>query len=162
MANYVVSDTSLTAVADAIRTKGDTAASLAFPSGFVSAINAIPTGGGGDYEIASGTVTPTDSLYSVTVSVGFEPGGALIYTDPYSTEQTSAWKRFLIFADRVAGFATGMIVRYLNGAYGTNVSGLNETGIGTYSDGEYTFVRMGANNFLPGTTYTWVCWRAVS
>ena len=45
--NYLVTDTSLSAVADAIRTKGGTSASLAFPSGFVSAINSIETGGGG-------------------------------------------------------------------------------------------------------------------
>ena len=38
----------LTSVADAIRTKGGTSAQLAFPSGFVSAINAISTGGGGE------------------------------------------------------------------------------------------------------------------
>lgn len=37
----------LTSVANAIRTKGGTSAQLAFPSGFVSAIGAIPTGGGG-------------------------------------------------------------------------------------------------------------------
>lgn len=35
----------LTSVANAIRTKGGTSAQLAFPSGFVSAVNAIPTGG---------------------------------------------------------------------------------------------------------------------
>lgn len=34
----------LTSVANAIRTKGGTSASMAFPSGFVSAVNAIPTG----------------------------------------------------------------------------------------------------------------------
>ena len=39
-------DTDLTSVADAIRTKGGTSASLAFPSGFVTAIGNIPTGGG--------------------------------------------------------------------------------------------------------------------
>lgn len=39
-------DTDLTSVANAIRTKGGTSAQLAFPSGFVSAIDAIPTGGG--------------------------------------------------------------------------------------------------------------------
>lgn len=37
----------LTLVANAIRTKGGTTASLAFPAGFVSAVQAIPTGGGG-------------------------------------------------------------------------------------------------------------------
>ncbi len=42
--NYIASDSDLTAVADAIRTKGGTAAALAFPSGFVSAVQAITTG----------------------------------------------------------------------------------------------------------------------
>lgn len=40
-------DADLTTVANAIRTKGGTSGSLAFPAGFVSAIQAIPTGGGG-------------------------------------------------------------------------------------------------------------------
>lgn len=38
-------DSDLTSVANAIRTKGGTSAQLAFPSGFVSAVQAIPTGG---------------------------------------------------------------------------------------------------------------------
>lgn len=45
MANYLTTDTELTSVADAIRTKGGTSADLTYPTGFVSAINAIPTGG---------------------------------------------------------------------------------------------------------------------
>ena len=40
-------DSGLTSIANAIRTKGGTSASLSFPSGFVDAISAIPTGGGG-------------------------------------------------------------------------------------------------------------------
>lgn len=47
MTDYVVRDTQLTSVADAIRTKGGTSDPLAFPDGFVSAVEAIPTGGGG-------------------------------------------------------------------------------------------------------------------
>ena len=43
-------DSDLTSVANAIRTKGGTSAQLAFPAGFVSAIQAIPTGGGGNYD----------------------------------------------------------------------------------------------------------------
>ena len=45
MSNYLATDTDLTAVANAIRTKGGTSASLAFPTDFVSAIAAIPSGG---------------------------------------------------------------------------------------------------------------------
>lgn len=44
MADYLVTDTELTSIADAIRAKGGTSASLVYPSGFVSAINDIPTG----------------------------------------------------------------------------------------------------------------------
>lgn len=50
MANYIASDTDLTAVANAIRTKGGTSAQLAFPAGFVSAIGAITTGDAIDHE----------------------------------------------------------------------------------------------------------------
>lgn len=46
MAEYKVSGANLTSVADAIRTKGGTSASLSFPDEFVSAIGAIPTGSG--------------------------------------------------------------------------------------------------------------------
>lgn len=45
MPNYLVSDTDLTAVANAIREKGGTSATLEFPSGFISAIQAISGGG---------------------------------------------------------------------------------------------------------------------
>lgn len=45
MSKYLVSDTQLTSVANAIRTKGGTSNSLSFPDGFVSAIGNIPSGG---------------------------------------------------------------------------------------------------------------------
>lgn len=47
MANYLTTDTELTSIANAIRTKGGTQADLIYPIGFVSAINDIPTGSGG-------------------------------------------------------------------------------------------------------------------
>ena len=46
MTDYVVRDTQLTSVADAIRAKGGTSDPMSFPDGFVSAVEAIPTGGG--------------------------------------------------------------------------------------------------------------------
>ena len=48
MANYITSDTDLTAVADAIRAKSGGSGQLSFPSGFVSEIGDIPSGGGDD------------------------------------------------------------------------------------------------------------------
>ena len=65
----------LTSVANAIRAKGGTSASLAFPAGFVSAIGDIPTGGGvtvSPFSVtANGTYTaPSGEAYSpVTVNV---------------------------------------------------------------------------------------------
>lgn len=47
MAYRKVDESSLTAVADAIRSKGGTSETLVFPSGFVSAVEAIQAGGGG-------------------------------------------------------------------------------------------------------------------
>lgn len=54
MPNYIVQGSDLTSIANAIRTKGSTSEQLAFPTGFVSAIEALPTGGGGGSDVPSG------------------------------------------------------------------------------------------------------------
>ena len=84
MADYKVTDTELTSIANAIRTKGGTQAQLEFPTGFVSAVQAIPTGGGGVIQSLSvtqnGTYNPpsgVDGYAPVTVSVS-GGGGATI------------------------------------------------------------------------------------
>jgi len=61
MADYLTTDTELTSVANAIRTKGGTSSSLVYPTGFVSAINAIPTGGGGT-DVSDTTAVAGDVL----------------------------------------------------------------------------------------------------
>lgn len=68
MANYIATDTDLQSVANAIRTKGGTSAQLTFPSGFVSAVENIPTGSGLSYE--------KNHLYIVKdcVADGYETG----------------------------------------------------------------------------------------
>lgn len=81
MSDYKVTDTQLSSIADAIRTKAGVSSQLAFPSGFISAVQAIPTG---SCVYVSKTITsngeydPTDDsadAYShVTVSV---PSGGL-------------------------------------------------------------------------------------
>lgn len=68
---YVVSDTTLTAIADAIREKGGTSESLSFPDGFVDAIEDIPTGGGGTYQEKTG-ITPTTSSQTITADEGYD------------------------------------------------------------------------------------------
>lgn len=56
MSKLTVEDTSLVAVADAIRTKGGTTDALVFPDGFVDAIGNIQSGGG-----VEGIEIPTNS-----------------------------------------------------------------------------------------------------
>ena len=82
-------DLDLTSVANAIRTKGGTSASLTFPSDFVSAINAISGGGGGGGYTRTviapqQTVTPvSNSTYygaTLNVSEGFEADAEYIIT----------------------------------------------------------------------------------
>ena len=54
--DYLTTDTELTSVANAIRTKGGTSASLVYPTGFVSAIEAISTG----TDVSDTTATASD------------------------------------------------------------------------------------------------------
>lgn len=75
MADYLVTDTELTSVANAIRNKGGTSASLSFPTEFVSAINAIPTGGGGASNIVTGTFTTGSSAGVGSVSIPYTGSG---------------------------------------------------------------------------------------
>lgn len=62
MAEYLTNTADLTAVANAIRAKGGTADSLVYPDGFVTAIQAIETGGG------SGSDELVNSLIDRTIS----------------------------------------------------------------------------------------------
>jgi uncharacterized membrane protein len=78
----------LTSVANAIRTKGGTSSQLAFPDGFVSAVQAIPTGttptGTKQISIsANGTTTEDVTNYAsaeITVTVP-QPSGSTTVTD---------------------------------------------------------------------------------
>lgn len=61
MANeYAVNHADLVAVADAIRAKGETAATLAFPSGFVSAVQAISSGVELNFNVVGGASQPAN------------------------------------------------------------------------------------------------------
>ena len=54
--DYLVSDTDLTSVANAIRAKGGTSGQLSFPAGFNTAIANIPSGGGNDLTTCTFTI----------------------------------------------------------------------------------------------------------
>lgn len=82
MADYRATSTEFTAVADAIRTKGGTSAQLTWPNGFVSAVQAIPTGGSAVVEPLSvtenGTYNPPSGVDGYApVSVNVSGGGGV-------------------------------------------------------------------------------------
>lgn len=87
MADYKVTDTELTSIANAIRTKGGTSSQLEFPTGFVSAVQAIPTGGSAVVQPLSVTQNGTytapsgvDGYSPVTVNVS--GGGNFPHGEP--------------------------------------------------------------------------------
>lgn len=87
---YLTTGFDLTSIADAIRTKGGTSASLVYPAGYISAINALPTGALQSYKSAvftspgSATLTPDSGYVGIEeISVEYSPA---IYDGAYHTE----------------------------------------------------------------------------
>ena len=86
MAEYLTNTTDLTKVASAIREKGGTSDQLVYPDGFVTAIQAIQTGGGanellewfGGSKYYTTTVTPTSDTQQITIT----PDDATILDSP--------------------------------------------------------------------------------
>lgn len=78
MTDYLTTDTELTSVANAIRTKGDTSEQLTYPAGFVSAIEALPTEGGSSDRVIK-PIVQTDIIYNAAVCIGndFAPTEAI-------------------------------------------------------------------------------------
>lgn len=126
MADYLVTDTELTSIADAIRTKGGTSAALTFPAGFVSAVNDIPTGGGG----SSTLYVLTEAMNANTgCSVGnYTVGAKTAYYDPSIVEGATITLR--TYSDYVLDTITGE-------DSGTTYS------YTTVSRGQYTFTMPG-------------------
>lgn len=87
---YLTNDVDLTSIADAIRTKGGTSASLVYPAGYINAINALPIGTLQSYKSAvftspgSATLTPDSGYVGIEeISVEYSPS---IYDGAYHTE----------------------------------------------------------------------------
>lgn len=60
--DYLTNDTDIKKVADAIRAKGGTSAPLVYPSGFVSAIQAIPSGSAKEEQEKTVTITANGTV----------------------------------------------------------------------------------------------------
>ena len=69
MADYLVQDTSLTEIADAIRERGGTTAPLSFPAGMAEAVRNIQSGGG-DLSSVDVYVADFTSNADLTITAG--------------------------------------------------------------------------------------------
>lgn len=75
MADYIVKDTELTSVANAIRTAGGTNSLLSFPNEFVSAVNNISGGGSSDFSTAVLTFVLSEGKSAQFACANFEIQG---------------------------------------------------------------------------------------
>lgn len=80
MANYLTTDTELTAVADAIRTAGGTVADLEYPTEFISAISALSGGGSVPLEFLFEQDLGTISTTNTSETAVTEIDGTAYYT----------------------------------------------------------------------------------
>lgn len=80
MSNYIVSDTDLGAIADAIRAKSGGSGQLTFPAGFVNEIENIPSGGGQTLQkLASGTYLLAEDAASAYITIPVSYSGTAVY-----------------------------------------------------------------------------------
>ncbi|MDD7602318.1 MAG: hypothetical protein PUK54_06940 [Firmicutes bacterium] len=164
-------DANIASIAEAIRTKGGTTDQLVFPDGFISAIEAIETGG--DIKIAYGSVTLSEDLDSITINHGLEdyPTFAILLQTGvninysilfnamyYSTTLPSAssYHWFNKVAYTTSSSSSGRrLLAYNDSSYPTE-----NFGNGYYcchpSVNEITFNKGSCNAFASGLTYIWI------
>lgn len=130
----------LTSIANAIRTKGGTSAQLAFPSDFVTAIGALPSGGAptlGTYKMVTGQITPEsagsiDFNLTITETVDAVKFG-VIWLDDNSVISNYSTENMMLISDspEYAGYSTithinsGTQTAELKTAYGLFVTKTN-------------------------------------
>ena len=158
-------DADLTSVANAIRTKGGTSASLAFPADFVSAIGAIPTGGGGGG--VSGTFTPASDARSITLTDCI--GKTNIFIFPMFDLVTSTivnrvhWGGAIVNGKTVMAASTNTGKSSYTGYLPLNAASAGAAQISFDSaTGTYTITQSATNNyggyFISGKQYGYIAW----
>ena len=144
-------DSDLEDVADAIRTKGGTSANLAFPNGFISAIENIPSGSTGA-KFAKGSFTTPTSGTSYTLNYGESfSGNYLLIVEPNDDTKTAIinsgvnYKRVFGFIGKRYSFSiNGLQItnnQYLLDRINPSSSAIDQTlnGIPAYTDSSATF-----------------------
>lgn len=164
MANYVVSDSNLTAIANAIRTKGGTSAQLEFPDDFIAAIGDIPSGGGGLSGVDGGTYTAASETDTFSVPVTALHSN-IVFIPTKTLANMNKASATLTF---VMGWANSAQYQYV---FNVRSSNTNDKWIGvndndwrgqiafTASTISGSFYGQGAKAYFPaGETYQWFAW----
>lgn len=121
-------DADLTSIANAIRTKGGTSAQLAFPQGFVSAIEAI-SGGGGSIKCERGSVTLESDwtwsnsypYYAIPHGLGEAPELVILW--PTLTDDTGPERGYIVM-DKPMGEARQ---KFSSSSFGTGYTHITYT-----------------------------------
>lgn len=165
-------DAGLAQIAQAIREKGGTSASLAFPDAMAAAIAAIESGGGlpsGVSALASGTVTPSEdakSTLGITHNLGAVPDFLVWWdtTDLSSTVESGVAYFGASLEKRVKASSTSTTVNNNHfSVHGYNTSGTaGQTGSRVANTTRMTattaaFVTTTTYPIKAGHTYRWVC-----
>lgn len=166
-----VLDAGLKQIADAIREKGGTSDTLAFPTAMAEAIAAIEAGGGGSF--ATGIITPAADTQTLTIEHGlgtddlnvfaiFSLDGVGSYSKAISSSTACSTSNTQSFASAVCengGTIKGTIVTLSNQKYGplydVPTSGVQDknkielaTNLGIYPVSGATFVFKGGNRYF--------------
>lgn len=166
----------LTSVANAIRTKGGTSAQMAFPAGFVSAVQAIPTGGGGGLTKESGSITLTENTQYLTVTgLSGTPKIVMVLIDSPSTSVADGTIKG-VAALYVYGVSSGWSTNNAGTAVGSSAAlidldssgnpvvhqdGSNPPGYSVYATTTGFVARPMPNSnysWKTGYTYNWEAW----
>ena len=143
-------DADLTSVANAIRTKGGTSAQLAFPSGFVSAVEAIPSGGGGS---PTGSYTPTANTKTFTIDVGASFTHFVIYATSNVYAAGSGVRTISLIA-----YDSSMAFTWRIGSNAAGTAGSATMPTSGFSISGTQFVVNTDQFFLGGYNYNWIAW----
>lgn len=166
MADYIIQDTTLTAIADAIREKAGGTAALT-PAAMVTAIEGIETGGGlpdGISAIASGTFTPTSNItsrYSVAHGLGVIPNFFIVTVVGSFTYGSAFVSSYFVRANHTDSGNNKYIgtqqQRYLNGSKGSASSSSGITAISNVADSTNIIVpAFSSGRLLSGVEYRWI------
>lgn len=122
MSEYKVSGTDLTSIADAIRTKGGTSASLSFPDGFVDAIDNIQTGG-------------SSTLITKNITANGTYNASADSVDGYSSVAVDVPSRTIIgtFTGTTAAAAMDVSIPYTGSGY--PIAGVIFPSVGSWKSG---------------------------